>query len=350
MTSASDIVSGDDSFDTDLLKNLLAVIDYGGFTAAAGAINSTQSTVSAKVGRLEEQVGHRLLERDRRGKLALTPHGDVIVRLARDVVRLQKLARQRLNASPVSGTVRIGMSDDFASGRGLTKLLGRFAAEHPEICVEVTIGSGGDLPKTLGPNDLDYVLCKMEGHTSVGAVELWRERLVWTGSTSVTLVEGDEVRLVTFPPPCSYRSRALEALRRQHRQWRIVYVSPSLAGVRAALAADLGITLLPQSLVDGETVVMPSGALPDPGEMAFGLQRRPGIDDPAVLLLGELLHGLRVGWAKSDSPMRPKRTRRTNLADKRTKPNRSGSAFDAEQALMPFCPDAEALAAVTLNS
>ena len=44
-------------FDTGLLRTLVAVADCGGFMNAAKLLNSTQSTVSAQIQRLEEEAG-----------------------------------------------------------------------------------------------------------------------------------------------------------------------------------------------------------------------------------------------------------------------------------------------------
>ena len=53
-------------FDLDLLRAIVVVADCGSFTTAATRLHSTQSTISQKVRRLEEMVGHRLLERGNR--------------------------------------------------------------------------------------------------------------------------------------------------------------------------------------------------------------------------------------------------------------------------------------------
>jgi len=44
-------------FDTGLLRTFVAVADCGGFTNAPKLLNSTQSTVSAQIQRLEEEAG-----------------------------------------------------------------------------------------------------------------------------------------------------------------------------------------------------------------------------------------------------------------------------------------------------
>lgn len=103
--------------DLDLLENFLAILDSGGFTAAARATNSTQSTVSAKLARLETRAGHKLVARNKRGVTSLTPEGEIIRAMAREVVLLQRRSLRRLNEIQLRGSIRIGMSDDIASGR-----------------------------------------------------------------------------------------------------------------------------------------------------------------------------------------------------------------------------------------
>ncbi|MGO4840258.1 LysR family transcriptional regulator, partial [Rhizobiaceae sp. 2RAB30] len=54
------------TFNLDLLRAFVTVIDAGSFTAASRLLNSTQSTISQKILRLEEATGQRLLDRGRR--------------------------------------------------------------------------------------------------------------------------------------------------------------------------------------------------------------------------------------------------------------------------------------------
>ncbi|MFC7756218.1 LysR family transcriptional regulator [Tsukamurella soli] len=56
------------------LRYLVAVSDHGSFTAAADALHVSQSGVSAQVGKLERELGHRLLDRPGAGSAASGPH------------------------------------------------------------------------------------------------------------------------------------------------------------------------------------------------------------------------------------------------------------------------------------
>ncbi len=67
-------------FDTELLRSFLAVPESGGFTKAAKLLNSTQSTVSAQIHRLEDEARRPLFVRSTRS-VELTSAGETLLRV-----------------------------------------------------------------------------------------------------------------------------------------------------------------------------------------------------------------------------------------------------------------------------
>jgi DNA-binding transcriptional LysR family regulator len=67
--------------DLHKLRGFHAVVERGGFTAAARKLGLTQPTVSLQVKALEEELGVQLLERDSR-RVALTRQGETVYALA----------------------------------------------------------------------------------------------------------------------------------------------------------------------------------------------------------------------------------------------------------------------------
>jgi len=78
----------------DQVRTLLAVVDEGTFDAAAAALHVTPSAVSQRVKALEQSVGRVLLQRTK--PVRLTPSGEVVVRFARQLARLELDARAEL--------------------------------------------------------------------------------------------------------------------------------------------------------------------------------------------------------------------------------------------------------------
>jgi len=67
----------------------------------------------------------------------------------------------------------------------------------------------------------------------------------WVTSKSHPLDVGSgSVPLIGFPTGCLYRARAIHALESAGRSWHMAYTSSGLAGIQAAVAAGLGLSIL----------------------------------------------------------------------------------------------------------
>jgi DNA-binding transcriptional LysR family regulator len=77
----------------ELAKTFLEVVTTGSFVEAAERLHVTQSTVSARMRTLEQELGRRLFTRNKAGA-ALTPAGAQFQRHAVAIIRLWQQARQ----------------------------------------------------------------------------------------------------------------------------------------------------------------------------------------------------------------------------------------------------------------
>lgn len=291
-------------FDLDLLRSLVAVADNGGFTRAAERVGRTQSTVSLHIKQLEEGLGCRVFEREagRGGETRITPEGEILLNYARQILHLCDEARSRLMDPDIGGTIRLGTPEDFATVH-LPGILARFARAHPQVTLEVNCDFTVNLLDGFSKGEYDLVLIKREPQAGIeppqsgptGGTGLWREVLVWAASPQLVLDRQQPLPLVLAPAPDVYRKRALATLDAARRSWRIVYTSPSLAGLQAAVGAGLGLTVLPKGMVPTEFVIFGEHehglpALPDT-EMV--LYRAPGkLSRQAELLAEHIVHSL----------------------------------------------------------
>jgi len=292
-------------FDLDLLRTFVAIADNGGFTRAAERVGRTQSTVSLQIKKLEDGLGRRVFDREsggRGGEPRLTLDGEILLNYARQVLRLCDEARSRLMEPGVEGTVRLGTPEDFATVH-LPDILARFARAHPRVALEVNCDFTVNLLDGFSKGLYDLVLFKREptggrGRPATGpsgGVGVWREVLVWSASPRLVLAENEVLPLVLAPMPDVYRKRAIAALEAARRRWRIVYTSPSLAGLQAAVRAGLGVTVLPKEMVPPGFVLLGGDehrlpALPD---TEIVLYRAPGtLARPAELLAEHIVHSL----------------------------------------------------------
>lgn len=282
--------------DFELLRAFVAVADYGGFHRAAERLNLTQSTISQQIKRLEAETRRPLFRRTTRS-VALTDEGEMLLGDARRLLQLEEAARERLSAPRLSGTVRLGVVEEVAGG-SLPPALGRFAALHPRVKLEVQIGVSAELIEQLGAGRLDLVFAKRPLGTSKGRL-VWREPLVWAAADTFDLVPRASVPLALYRERSVSRDAALSALRDSELAWEIVYTSPSLTGVRAAAVAGLAVTPLPLSAITaGLRVLGAAEGLPPLPDLEFAIYEKTRPDKAAVALATALL-------ALAQGPMRP---------------------------------------------
>ncbi|GAA5206072.1 MULTISPECIES: LysR family transcriptional regulator ArgP [Streptomyces] len=119
----------------DQVRTLLAVVDEGTFDAAAAALHVTPSAVSQRVKALEQRTGRVLLLRTK--PVRPTDSGAVLVRLARQVARLERDAYAELGLSGAGEPTRVSVAVNADSLA--TWFLGALTRvpREPRLCFEL---------------------------------------------------------------------------------------------------------------------------------------------------------------------------------------------------------------------
>ena len=273
--------------DLELLRSFVSVVDAGGFTRASERVHRTQSTVSQQIKRLEEDVGQVLLHRD--GKdVRPTEAGERLLSYARRLLSLAEEARDVLSQPGSEGAIRLGIPEDFAAYR-LAKLLGAFSRSHPGLRLDVRADQSKNLSRDLERGELDLALFKREAGAQ-GAIAVWPERVHWVTSKSHPIdAKVSSVPLIGFPLGCLYRAGAIHALESAGRPWHMAYTSSSLAGIQAAVAAGMGLSILSEMAIQSDHRVLTAkdGFAPI-NETEVALMASPGAS-PATLRLADRL-------------------------------------------------------------
>jgi DNA-binding transcriptional LysR family regulator len=262
------------NLEIDLLRSFAAVADTGSFTAAAAVVARTQSAVSMQIKRLEETVGRRIFERSSRA-LSLTREGELLLDDARRLLALHDESLQRIARPPVSGRIRLGVTEYFVPNE-LPRLLSRFAARHPGVRLEVRMGLSRDLRADLEAGKLDAAIVRLEGNHARQAA-IWREPQHWVAAQAWVHDRGAPIPLVALPVPCVLREFAIASFERRERPWRLAYTGSSMASVQAAVLAGLGVSVVARSSVlDGMRMLPKGRAWPDPGALEIGVLQGKG--------------------------------------------------------------------------
>ncbi|WP_337268544.1 LysR substrate-binding domain-containing protein [Oryzifoliimicrobium ureilyticus] len=231
------------NLDMDVLRTFVTGFELGSFARASERLGRSQSAVSTQLKKLEEQVGQPLLRKSGRG-LALTTAGESMLSYAKRILELNDEAIDRIRIADVEGWVRLGLPQDFAEN-WLPAVLNKFSRAHPKVRVEVQVDrSVPMIEKTIkGELDIALVWGAAAGtpySRTIGEYPIrWIGPAGWKGLESL---RGEPIPLAAFEPPCAFRSAAVSALDRAGLPWRLVFTSPSLAGLWAAAEGKLGIT------------------------------------------------------------------------------------------------------------
>ena len=226
----------------DWLKCFVAAVDAGSLSSAAPEIHRSQSAVSMQIKKLEAALGHPVLLRGPR-QLQLTHEGQVLLGYARRMLDLHAEAQAALREEALTGLVRLGVPDDYAS-KYLTPVLKRFAPRHGGVEIQLDCEQSTSLIPRVSRGELDLALVSRD-NARRGTL-LFHEPMVWVGSTQFDVWTRTPLPIAVYEPASPGRRSALNALALQGRPYRIVYNSSSLAGQIAAVESGLAVAVLTQ--------------------------------------------------------------------------------------------------------
>jgi len=229
--------------DPRLLRAFVAIVDARGFTLAAQRLAMTQSTISQQLARLEELLGAALVDRAAR-PVAPTPAGERLLGYARRILALHEEAETALGDPAGTAALRIGLAEDLVSA-DMAAMFCTFARRHREIRLDVTAGLSRELTRRYRGGEFDIVIVK-EAQASPDCRASFPEAMAWFESAAAPQAWPHPLPLVAFPPGGLYRDTMFERIEREQQRWYVAFVGSSLHNVCVAVAAGLGLSLLPR--------------------------------------------------------------------------------------------------------
>lgn len=153
------------------LQSFVALAETGSFTEAAYAINLTQSAVSHALAALESELGVTLLERNRKGVVALTAVGQQILPHVRVLLTEAEAIEQEARAAQgeTSGKLRLGSIVSIISPHLLASLLTCFQQRYPDMNVVLFEGAMHEVGEWIEKSiiDVGFVVLPAPGIESV---------------------------------------------------------------------------------------------------------------------------------------------------------------------------------------
>lgn len=143
--------------DPRLIIDFAVIAEEGSFTRASHRLGVAQPWLSARLGKLEDVLGFRLLDRTTRS-VSLTHRGKEFLDVARDMMRVSAAAdRLALQLGRSSRTIlRVGAAPYTKVIHSRHDLLDNFAAARPDISIELETGWSISLLGKLENGEIDF--------------------------------------------------------------------------------------------------------------------------------------------------------------------------------------------------
>jgi DNA-binding transcriptional LysR family regulator len=239
-----------------LLEYFVALAREGHFARAAAACHVTQPTLSAGIAALEEQLGKRLIDRDRRF-IGLTAEGKAALPWAQQAIAVIDGLEHAAETArgPLRGTLRLGAIP--ASMPVVGHLARALCTANPELTLAVRSLTSREIERALAAFELDAGLTYLdhEPPAQVIAAPLYAERAMFVARAGRAL---DGRTAIGWPVVLAQPLCLLHEGMQNRRIFDANLAARGLA-VHPRATADSYIALLAMVEASGFATVVPEG-------------------------------------------------------------------------------------------
>jgi DNA-binding transcriptional LysR family regulator len=164
--------------DIELARTFLEIVNTGSFVRAAARLHVSQTTVSARIQSLEEQLGRSLFVRNKAGA-TLTPAGEQFLRYAPSLMQIWERARHQV-AVPAGHRTLLAIGGELSLwDPWLLKWLVWMKRSAPDIALRAQVGLPEGLMRQVAEGVLDIALMYAPRNLRGLSVEqIFEEKLV----------------------------------------------------------------------------------------------------------------------------------------------------------------------------
>jgi DNA-binding transcriptional LysR family regulator len=306
------------SLNLDQLKALSEVVEQGSFSAAARRLNLTQPAISLQVRELERRFGMQLVER--MGKRAYaTAAGRDLVEAARRILRECDLAdaAMRRFRDGLLGRVHVGTTMTALTYL-LPPVIRRLRLEHPGIELHVTQMPTRDSIEGVLQSRIDIAVATLPIDNSRLEITPLRTDMLVAIFPSGARDVPDEVTPAYVARQPLVMEHTAGAVGRLVTGWlgdqtsltRTTMRLGTIESMKTAVAADLGMSIVPELAVAGR----PPGLIVRPLRPALPvtvamIERRDATNGPAFEIVRDALLALRSDGAARNNPVQAAKDR-----------------------------------------
>jgi len=246
------------------INTFLAVAELESFSHAAERLHITQPAVSKRIRQLESNVNALLF--DRIGKRSiLTPNGKAFKPHAERILQEIKTFRSRLSQQQAvpSGSLSFATSHHIGLHR-LPHALREFKIRYPRVDLDLHFMDSEDACAAIADNDLELAIVTLPEHDDerLHCEAIWVDRLVAVLAADHPLAQTPPItpqsllqHPAILPSVGTFTRKIIDHLfTGNQEQLNIILETNYLETIKVMVSANLGWSILPESMVDSTIV------------------------------------------------------------------------------------------------
>ncbi len=235
------------------LQVFRTVAEEGGISAAAQKLHRVPSNITARIKKLEEELGQQLFVRDR-NRLKISSTGVQLLTYAERILGLAEQALLDITERTPNGRLVVGSMEGVAATR-LAGWLSDYHGQHQAVQLQLKSAPTGDLIDAVLCGDIDIAfVADPPNDERLVSKPIVTENLVLVSDLQQKTIKhpSDLVQRPTvlgFNARCAYRKRLESWLAQSDVAIQVIEI-PSYHTLLSCVAAGIGVGLVTQSLLD----------------------------------------------------------------------------------------------------
>ncbi|MDO9490928.1 LysR family transcriptional regulator [Acetobacterium sp.] len=257
--------------DLKQLKTFVVLSKNKNYTRTADALGYAQSSISAQIQQLEQELNTKLLDRIGK-KVFLTESGEMFLPYAVEMLTLASTIKDRIDNSLSShGQIIIGASESLCIFK-LPAIVKSFKKTHPNIELHLKLIENDQVVQQLTDNTIDIALTigNPIKHPSITSLLKKREEILVLSAPTHPLASKNVFAIKDFANQslvltsfsCNYRAAFEYDLKAHGIPYQIALESGSVQAIKEMAASGLGLCVLPNLAVQKELTANLLNALP----------------------------------------------------------------------------------------
>lgn len=148
------------NFTLQQLRAFVTVVSAGSVTRAAEELHLTQPAVSMQLRGFEDGFERPLFERVGR-RMDLTPFGEEVLEHAKSILSEARSIHRKRSEQPGEWTGSLSIASVSTGKYVLPRFLASFAADHPQVAIQLQVTNRSRVIELLEENAIDYALVSL---------------------------------------------------------------------------------------------------------------------------------------------------------------------------------------------